>query len=144
VKMAHEASGNDKHEAEEEIPVQRPPAQRPSAPHDRGNERPADRPKREGKPPRTVAGTKRKPSWEVAKIYIGAGRKAKIRPGDIVGAIANELQLDADVIGAIEIYDRFSLVEVPDEIADDIIDTLRATHIKGKRVPIRRDKDVVA
>ena len=136
VKMAHEASGNDKHETEEEIPVQRPPAQRPSVPH--------DRPKREGKPPRTVAGTKRKPGWEVAKIYIGAGRKAKIRPGDIVGAIANELQLDADVIGAIEIYDRFSLVEVPDEIADDIVDTLRATHIKGKRVPIRRDKDVVA
>ena len=136
VKMAHEASGNDKHETEEEIPVQRPPAQRPSVPY--------DRPKREGKPPRTVAGPKRKPGWEVAKIYIGAGRKAKIRPGDIVGAIANELQLDADVIGAIEIYDRFSLVEVPDEIADDIVDTLRATHIKGKRVPIRRDKDVVA
>ena len=144
VKMAHEASGNDKHEAEEEIPVQRPPAPRSSAPHDRPKDRLEDRPKREGKPPRTVAGTKRKPGWEVAKIYIGAGRKAKIRPGDIVGAIANELQLDADVIGAIEIYDRFSLVEVPDEIADDIVDTLRTTHIKGKRVPIRRDKDVVA
>lgn len=129
VKMAHEASGNDKHEAEEEIPVDRS-----SIPH--------DRPKREGKPPRTVAGNKRKPGWEVAKIYIGAGRKAKIRPGDIVGAIANELKIDADAIGAIEIYDRFSLVEVPDEIADDIVATLRATHIKGKRVPVRRDKDV--
>lgn len=133
VKMAHEASGNDKHDTDEEIPVQRLPAQRN-----------ADRPKRDGKPPRTVAGNKRKPRWEVAKVYIGAGRKAKIRPGDIVGAIANELHLDADVIGAIEIYDRFSLVEVPDEIADDIIDTLRATHIKGKRVPIRRDKDGAA
>lgn len=129
VKMAHEASGNDKHEAEEEIPVER-------------SSLPRERPKREGKPPRTVAGTKRKPGWEVAKIYIGAGRKAKIRPGDIVGAIANELQLDSDVIGAIEIYDRYSLVEVPDEIADDIVTTLRGTHIKGKRVPIRRDKEV--
>ncbi|HEY8312191.1 MAG TPA: DEAD/DEAH box helicase, partial [Gemmatimonadaceae bacterium] len=66
VKMAHEASGNDKHEAEEEIPVQRPPAQRSSAPHDRPKDRSEDRPKREGKPPRTVAGTKRKPGWEVA------------------------------------------------------------------------------
>lgn len=132
VKMAHEASGNDRHEAEEEIPVLRP-----SVPHERTN----DRPKREGKPPRTVAGTKRKPKWDVAKIYIGAGRKAKIRPGDIVGAIANELQIDADAIGAIEIFDRHSLVEVPEEIADDIVNTLRATHIKGKRVPIRRDKD---
>jgi ATP-dependent RNA helicase DeaD len=130
VKMAHEASGNDKHENEEEIPVERSSV-------------PRDRPAREGKPPRTVAGTKRKPKWEVAKIYIGAGRKAKIRPGDIVGAIANELQIDADAIGAIEIYDRHSLVEVPEEIADDIVNTLRATHIKGKRVPIRRDKDAV-
>jgi ATP-dependent RNA helicase DeaD len=128
VKMAHEASGNDRHENEEEIPIERSAVSR-------------ERPKREGKPPRTVAGTKRKPSWEVAKIYIGAGRKAKIRPGDIVGAIANELQIDADAIGAIEIYDRHSLVEVPEEIADDIVNTLRATHIKGKRVPIRRDKD---
>jgi ATP-dependent RNA helicase DeaD len=128
VKMAHEASGNDRQEAEEEIPVQRVSI-------------PQDRPKREGKPPRTVAGSKRKPQWEVAKIYIGAGRKAKIRPGDIVGAIANELQIDADAIGAIEIFDRHSLVEVPEEIADDIVNTLRATHIKGKRVPIRRDKD---
>jgi ATP-dependent RNA helicase DeaD len=133
VKMAHEASGNDKHESEEEIPVARTPA--PSS---------HDRPKREGKPPRTVAGSKRKPGWDVAKIYIGAGRKAKIRPGDIVGAIANELQLDADVIGAIEIYDRFSLVEVPEEIADDIVNTLRTTHIKGKRVPIRRDAEAAS
>ncbi|MDQ6737895.1 MAG: DEAD/DEAH box helicase [Gemmatimonadota bacterium] len=134
VKMAHEASGNDKNEAEEEIPVTRTPTDRSGSSH--------DRPKREGKPPRTVAGTKRKPAWEVAKIYIGAGRKAKIRPGDIVGAIANELQIDADSIGAIEIFDRFSLVEVPDEIADDIVTTLRATHIKGKRVPVRRDKEL--
>jgi len=132
VKMAHEASGNDRNESEEEIPVQRPSI-------------PVDRPKREGKPPRTVSGTrasgKHKPKWEVAKIYIGAGRKAKIRPGDIVGAIANELQIDADAVGAIEIFDRHTLVEVPEEIADDIVNTLRATHIKGKRVLIRRDKD---
>jgi len=135
VKMAHEASGNDKHE--EEIPVERVSVQ-----NDRPKREGKPEGKREGKPPRTVAGNRRKPNWEVAKIYIGAGRKAKIRPGDIVGAIANELQIDADAIGAIEIFDRFSLVEVPDEIADDIVDTLRATHIKGKRVPIRRDKDV--
>jgi hypothetical protein len=56
----------------------------------------------------------------------------------------SERSLDADVVGASEIYDRFSLVDVPDEIADDIVDALRATHIEGKQVPIRRDKDVVA
>lgn len=129
VKLAHEATATDAGEKDQEIPVVQS-----------GRDRP-DRPKREGKPPRTVQGSKKKVEWDVAKIYIGAGRKAKIRPGDIVGAIANELQIDAEAVGAIEIFDRFSLVEVPDEIADDIVSALKATHIKGKKVPVRRDRD---
>ena len=134
VKLAHEATAPETGDREEEIPIV-PVRERP--------------PKREGKPPRTVAkgagarGPRKETPWDVAKIYIGAGRKAKIRPGDIVGAIANELQIDAEAVGAIEIFDRFSLVEVPDEIADDIIDALKATHIKGKKVPVRRDRDRV-
>jgi ATP-dependent RNA helicase DeaD len=59
-----------------------------------------------------------------------------------VGAIANEAGVDARAIGAIEIADRFSLVELPNEIADDVIAALRGTTIKGKRVPVRRDRDV--
>jgi len=82
----------------------------------------------------------RKAQWDVARLYIGAGRLARVRPGDLVGAIANELQLDASVVGAIQIQDKFSIVEVPDEIADDIIDALRNTTIKGKRVVVRRDR----
>ena len=82
----------------------------------------------------------RKPQWDVARLYVGAGRLARVRPGDLVGAIANELQLDASVVGAIQIQDKFSIVEVPDEIADDIIDALRNTTIKGKRVVVRRDR----
>jgi ATP-dependent RNA helicase DeaD len=82
----------------------------------------------------------RRPQWDVARLYIGAGRLARVRPGDLVGAIANELQLDASIVGAIQIQDKFSIVEVPDEIADDIIDVLRGTTIKGKRVVVRRDR----
>ncbi|MES2177152.1 MAG: DEAD/DEAH box helicase [Gemmatimonadota bacterium] len=81
------------------------------------------------------------PEWDVARLYIGAGRNSKIRPADLVGAIVNEAGIDARAIGAIQITDRFSLVEVPDEIADGIIETLRATTIKGKRVPVRRDRE---
>jgi ATP-dependent RNA helicase DeaD len=71
---------------------------------------------------------------------VGAGRAAGVRPGDLVGAIANEVGIEAHVIGAIDIADRFSLVEVPEEIVDDIIDALRGTTIKGKRVVVRRDR----
>ena len=81
------------------------------------------------------------PEWDVARLYIGAGRNANIRPADLVGAIVNEAGIDARAIGAIQITDRFSLVEVPDEIAEGIIETLRATTIKGKRVPVRRDRE---
>jgi ATP-dependent RNA helicase DeaD len=64
-----------------------------------------------------------------------------VRPGDLVGAIANEVGVDSSAIGAIEIADRFSLVEVPEEIAEEVISALRGTTIKGKRVMVRRDRD---
>ncbi len=88
-----------------------------------------------GKPARIT------PEWDVARLYIGAGRNSQIRPADLVGAIVNEAGVDPRAIGAIQITDRFSLVEVPDEIAEGIIETLRATTIKGKRVPVRRDRE---
>ena len=83
----------------------------------------------------------RQNEFDVTRVYVGAGRKAGIRPGDLVGAIANEARIDSRSIGAIEVADRFSLVEVPEEMADQIIDALRNTTIKGKRVSVRRDRD---
>jgi ATP-dependent RNA helicase DeaD len=80
-------------------------------------------------------------SDSIARLYIGAGRKAKVRPGDLVGAIANEAGIDAGAIGAVRISDRYSLVEVPEAIADDVIAALSASTIKGKRVEVRRDRD---
>ena len=43
-------------------------------------------------------------------------------------------------IGAIEVSDRFSIVEVPDDSAQEVIAALRATTIKGKKATIRRDR----
>jgi ATP-dependent RNA helicase DeaD len=73
----------------------------------------------------------------MAKVYIGAGREAGIRPGDLVGAIANESGLNSNVIGAVEVMDRFSLVEVPEVLAREIIETLGRTRIKGQKVAVR-------
>jgi ATP-dependent RNA helicase DeaD len=99
-----------------------------------------DRPSRPDRPPRRSA-RGRLPEWEVTRVYVGAGRKAGVRPGDLVGAIANEARVDSTNIGAIEIADRFSLVEVPESMAERIIEALRNTTIKGKRVMVRRDRD---
>jgi ATP-dependent RNA helicase DeaD len=76
---------------------------------------------------------------DAVRIYIGAGRDKSIRPTDLVGAIANEARIDARSIGAIEITEKFSLVEIPAAFADTVIQALRATTIKGKKLTVRRD-----
>jgi ATP-dependent RNA helicase DeaD len=74
------------------------------------------------------------------RIFLDIGREDGVRPADIVGAIANEANLSGRDIGAIQIGDDFSLVEVPEDAAAHVIDALRATKIKGKKVAVRRDK----
>jgi ATP-dependent RNA helicase DeaD len=77
---------------------------------------------------------------DVARLFVGAGRRAGVRPADLVGAIAGESGIQSRAIGAIEIRDGFSLVDVPDEMADDIIAALRATKIRGLKPTVRRDR----
>jgi ATP-dependent RNA helicase DeaD len=133
VKQAHDGDGGQ----EEEIPQPPPRSERPS----RG-ERERDAPDRGKKSKEKSGGRKKvKPDWEVSRIYVGAGRRDRVRPGDLVGAIANEVGISAGAIGAIQISETHSLVEIPEEIADDIIEALRATTIKGRRVVVRRDRD---
>lgn len=73
----------------------------------------------------------------MARIYIGAGREAGIRPGDLVGAIANEAKVTSNQIGAIHLEERFSIVDVPEAMAQRIIDVLGRARIKGRKVPVR-------
>ena len=93
-----------------------------------------DRPERSDKGPRPrVEGTTR--------IFIGAGRTAGIRPADLVGAITNEAGLSSRDLGIVQIADRFSIVEVPEEAVDDVIEAMRRTSLRGQRVSVRRDRD---
>ncbi len=118
VKLAHEANGPvaDDEDIPEVIA--------------KGGDRPA-RPAKGPQPPRP-------PSGGTTRLFIGAGRSAGIRPQDIVGAIAGETRLGGRDIGAIEIADRFTLVEVPIGAADEVVTALRASTIKGKKATIRR------
>jgi ATP-dependent RNA helicase DeaD len=98
---------------------------------------------RDGDGARSAAPARAKPKARggaVVKLFVGGGRKAKIRPGDLVGAIVNETGVPAADIGAIVVSDRHCTVEVPAGEADRIVAALSATSIKGRRVPVRRDK----
>ncbi|RQW86208.1 DbpA RNA binding domain-containing protein, partial [Micromonospora chalcea] len=75
------------------------------------------------------------------QVFIGLGRRAGVRPQDLVGAITGETRISGRDIGSIEIADRFSLVEVPQAVADEIISGLRGTTIKGRKATVRRDRD---
>jgi ATP-dependent RNA helicase DeaD len=77
----------------------------------------------------------------VARLFFGLGRRAGIRPQDLVGAIVGESGISARDIGAIQITDRFSLVEVPEAAASKIIAALRRSTIKGRKPTVRRERD---
>ena len=64
---------------------------------------------------------------------------ASIRPQDLVGAIANEAGVAGSLIGAIQVADRYSIVEVPEELADQVIRAIGKTKLRGKKVRVRRD-----
>ncbi len=74
----------------------------------------------------------------VTRLFVGLGRTAGVKPGDLVGAITGEAGVTAADIGKIEMADRFALVEVPEALADTIISALRATTIRGKKPTVRR------
>ena len=75
------------------------------------------------------------------RLFIGAGRKAGIRPGDLVGAITGEAGVTSKSLGAIEIADNFSLVEVSEDVADSIVKAMKGASLRGKKVTVRRDRD---
>lgn len=77
----------------------------------------------------------------MVRLFIGTGRDAGIRPQDLVGAIANEAGIPSKLIGAIDIADRFSLVEVDENVAQDVIYALRDAFIKGRQCIVRYDRE---
>jgi len=80
------------------------------------------------------------PSGDTTRLFVGVGREAGVRPKDLVGAIAGESPLKGSDIGGIQITDRFSLVEVPEALADDVVAAMRRTTIKGRKAKVRRER----
>ena len=74
-------------------------------------------------------------------LFVSLGRKAGVRPGDLVGAIANESGLSGRQIGPIRIADNYSVVGVPDDQVDRVIGTLESATMRGKPFRVRRYVD---
>lgn len=72
----------------------------------------------------------------MARLFINIGKKQKIRPGDILGAIAGETGMPGNLVGTIDMYDKYTFVEVPREHASEVINVMRKSKIKGKSINI--------
>jgi ATP-dependent RNA helicase DeaD len=121
------------------VGADRPP--RPTKSHVVEAKKPrSERPDTPGKAAKRARAGRDESGAAFVRLYVPLGKHAGIRPGDLVGAIANEANIDSALIGSIEIADKFSLVEVPEAEADSIIEALSRSTVRGKRVKARRER----
>jgi len=151
MKSLHEARRGD-HAAEDKVQVPkwedrggpsqaRAPAERDS----RGTERPERAGGWKKRTPERGDRAERAPARggrgapEFVRIFVGGGKRMGMRPNDLVGAIANEANVNPRSLGGIEIDEMSSFVEVPAHEADHIIQVLRKATLRGRKVKVSRD-----
>ncbi|HEU5433492.1 MAG TPA: DEAD/DEAH box helicase, partial [Thermomicrobiales bacterium] len=81
-----------------------------------------------GRGPRTETG--------MVRLFLNLGRNQGVRPQDIVGAIANEAGIPGRAIGAIDILDSYTFVDIPREFVDRVLAAMRSATIKGRPVNV--------
>jgi len=72
----------------------------------------------------------------MVRLFINLGKNQKVKPGDILGAIAGETGMPGKLIGSIDMYDKYTFVEVPREYASEVIQVMKTAKIKGKSINI--------
>ncbi len=92
-----------------------------------------DRPERDARAPRRGRG-------DYAPYRIEVGRRHRVEPRQIVGALANEGGLGRDDFGAITIRPDFSIVELPANLDPSVLDKLRDTRVSGRLIEIKPDR----
>ena len=76
------------------------------------------------------------PQIPMRRYKLEVGNSNNIKPGNILGAIANEADMDSEYIGSIQIFDNFSTVDLPDEMPKETFEVLKKTVVNGKRLNI--------
>ena len=72
----------------------------------------------------------------MVRLFINIGKAQKVKPKDILGAIAGEANISGNLVGAIDLYDKYTFVEVPKENARDVLKAMKNVKIKGKAINI--------
>lgn len=72
----------------------------------------------------------------MVRLFINIGKKQNARPKDILGAIAGESGMPGNLVGTIDMYDKYTFVEVPREYAAEVLQAMSQARIKGKSVNV--------
>lgn len=70
----------------------------------------------------------------MVRLFVNIGKKQKVKPGDILGAIAGESGMPGKLVGAINMYDKYTFVEVPKEYGREVLSAMQNAKIKGKSI----------
>ncbi len=89
-------------------------------------------------PGNTPRPLKAHPEVEMQRFRLAVGHAHDVKPGNIVGAIANEAGIDARYIGHIEIFDDFTTIDLPADMPRDIFMDLKKTWVCGQKLAISR------
>lgn len=139
------------HQVQQERPLQLPAIQERvrderSERGERGSDR-GERRSRESRPMPASLGSaealKDNPDLKMCRYVIDVGRENGVGVGNIVGAIANEANIDSRYIGAIQLYDSVTTVDLPDGMPKDVLQHLKKVRVCGKPLNIREAGDQV-
>lgn len=75
---------------------------------------------------------------DMARLFINIGKNQNVKPGDILGAIAGESGMPGKMVGSIDMYDKYTFVEVPRENADAVLQAMKDVKIKGKNIHMEK------
>lgn len=75
---------------------------------------------------------------DMARLFINIGKNQNVKPGDILGAIAGESGMPGKMVGSIDMYDKYTFVEVPREQAEIVLQAMKDARIKGKNIHIEK------
>ena len=107
-------------------------------------ERSGERPERTGDRPERGPRQRREMQGNYNTYRIEVGKEHGVRAGDIVGAIANEANIDSQFIGNIKLFDHFSTVELPADIPNEIFQHLKKVYVRKQKLNISVDSGAPA
>lgn len=92
-------------------------------------------------PAATAARERPTPTGPMVRLFVNVGARDSVRAADLLGAFANEGGIESTDVGRIDIREQHSIVEVSTTAADQVIERVTGTPIRGRRAVVRRDEE---